>query len=306
MTRLVALALGLMVWSAAGAARATIVGCETVTAGKVVLNHCDNHDYFPRSQPFRARLEVQGLERLRLALVRARKLPDATILVEHQPWRSDTPQITRRTDCRPDAGDSDRAMPSLGPCIHIAAQDLPRRWSTLRTAVVAATSLSAKKPTIDLTDLAALERRFRADRYRGVMVLGRRYASPKGRWAVRERWQDGRFGFQVMRRDRVQRQLSLSDAITALPQWSADGNQVSFATLTEVLRFRLSDGRTTRFDVAARLPKDASHLDTRVRWRGDALEVAADTALAAGYTVWRWSPDDGKVVVIQKDGAPPF
>ncbi len=306
MKGLFALAVGLVWWSVAGVAQATIVGCETFTAGKVVLNLCDNHDYFPRSQPFRARLEAQGLERLRLALVRARKLPDATILVEHQPWRSGTPQITRRTDCQPDAGDSDRPSPSLGACIHIAAQDLPRRWSTLRTALVAATSLSAKRPTIELTDLAALGRRHRADRYLGVVVIGRRYAAPGKSWAVRERWQDGRLGFQLIRRGGVVRQVALTDMITSVPQWSQDGKQVAFATLSDVTRFRLADGRTTRFDVTKRLPKDASHFDTRLRWSGAAVDVAADTAMAAGYIVWRWSPDDGKVEVTQKDGDPPF
>lgn len=306
MARFVSLLVGLMLWLGPGLASATAVVCSAFSAGKVVLNHCDNHDYFPRSQPFQARLEARGLERLRMALVRAGELPDASVLIEYQPWRVDRPRITRRSDCRPSTGDDDREVPSLGACIHIAAEDLPRSWSTLRTALVAATELSPQRPHIDLDDLAAVARRHRARRYRGVVVIGRRYASGHGRWAVRERWQDGRLGFLLMRGERVVRRLAaLPAVITAAPRWSAEGDAVAFATLDRVTTLRL-DGRGHRFDVAGRLPKDASHLDTRLRWRGDEVEIAADTTLLSGYRVWRWSPETDEIELVQRNGEAPF
>jgi len=307
MNRCVALAVGLVLWSMTGLAHATVVGCRTFVAGKVVINHCDNHDYFPSSQPFQARLEARGLERLRVSLVRAKKLPDMMVLVEYAPWRMGPPRIAHRAECRPDVGDYERTVPSLGACIHVAAEDLPRGWSTLRTALVAATTLSAQRPSIPLDDLAAVARRHHAGRYLGIAVVGRRYASVRSPWAVRERWRDGRLRFQLMRRDRVVRRLAaLPEVIATAPRWSADGTTVAFATLGQVSTHRLTDGTTHRFDVAKRLPKDASHLDIRIRWRGAKLEIAADTSLRTGYRAWRWTPEEGTVELTQKDGKPPF
>jgi len=307
MCRVVALLVGLAAWSWAGAAQATMVGCRAHFSGKTVLNHCDNHDYFPRSQPFTADLEVEGLEKLRVALVRAGRLPDAAVLVEFQPWRQRAPRVTRRKDCHIDTGDSDHKLPSLGVCIYVEAQDLPREWSILRTALAAATMLSTKVEEVDLSDPVAVAGRTGASRFVGIEVLGHRYPAPKGRWAVRERWRDGRLGFELLRRTKVVRRLPLlPDAIATVPLWAGDGSSVAFATLKQVMSFRLSDARTRRFDVLGRLPKKVTHFDTRMRWVSKELEIAADAEMLANYFSWRWTPDSGKEVLLQEGGGAPF
>ncbi len=286
--------LGLLLvvsWLVARDGQATVVGCTPHQSGGVVVNHCSNHGYYPRWMDRALPDLAAGLELLRERLVALGEMADLPVLIE-LPWLADhsSVQLQRQDGCARNLEDSDENPMRLGACYRIALLAPTTDYGRLRGLMVAAATLAhGGSLEVKQGQLAAIDRRGAAARYRGVELPVRFTGAPVGKGRVAQRWQDGRQSLWRFGRYRLP---DLGGPIAQGPVWSADGRLVAYASFDEVKIHNVSKGTTQTVS----LPADPIKYELLVAFDSSARRLVSvyDRCLFTDYAIWVIDATSGK------------
>jgi len=301
--KLVAVAFVLLTWSHPAAA--TLVACKPIEAKGVLINHCSNHGYYPRSLDFELPHAASGLAELRKRLIAQGKLSDRPILIELPAFPQSTPSISRTEDCAREIGDAeDDGTTPPSNCYRIDAGKITPSYDALRTLVTALTTLSVQRAKRDVNDLKKLERE--VGRFQGIVLPQKPIPSPSGKLALLPVWRDGTLELSITSGGARLRQLpELRGYLAAAPRWSRDGRRLVYASLLEANVHDTDTAVTTTFTLSEWIGNDIHQVAAAFDTRGKRLVVTGDTNLFNAYRVWIFEIDGTRAARATDENALP-
>lgn len=264
-------------------------------SSRIALNFFANYDYFSRDVPFRYVHELEALDVVRSALVRAGRVQDLPIVITvPSPLFVVSPkntQISLEQNCSIHPNDDAGEPRSIGKCyrIHVVEESSHENLLALTTALQRLTSGKLK---IVITDIQSLKREEVGGSFKDISHVFDPAWSPDGHLLLYTVWQDGMARFEVMdpTSNTVRPLQPLKDYMVARPIWSPDSRYIAYASLNEI---RLYDTKTdtTQTILLTELLKDANY-ETVLSFSvsNDRLTFAGDTNLFSQYHVYNYDP----------------
>jgi hypothetical protein len=288
-----------VVLSSAERASATAVGCNQHQARGVVVSHCSNHGWRPRSLDRSLAHAAAGLAVARARLVAAERLDDRPVLYELEASPRDglAARLDRPDRCEASTGDGDTVEAPLGPCYRITTTH--RDYGSLLTLLAALPDLAEHGPSAEVHDLAELAAHTRTQRpsLGGIAMVVRTTTSPDRRHAVRERWRDGVLSLELLRHGRVVRALpDLHGYLAGSPLWSPGSDRIAYVSEDAAVVADVQSGDSWRFDISGELEPGTRANEVGIAFENDAskLFVTADTQAFFAYRSWVIDLDTAK------------